>query len=228
MARRTWFGWGIIDDIAGLDVVAHIDSRDVAEGRTSGWKYPYMRTTKYLPWFDVQALMYIDYYILPYWNVNRVCEFGGGNSTIWFAQRVEEVVTIETNSDWRAAILHWAEKEDLHNITLFASIKEFEDATTAPFDLTILDLTGEPSLDNVKIAAEATKEILALDNLRTSSKMEDQDQIAGLLAVENYLLTHDWNCFKETLQMSFLKKPIDEDAWNQVKKTIEDSIEKTD
>jgi predicted O-methyltransferase YrrM len=48
----------------------------------------------------------------------RVFEWGAGGSTIWFAQRVREVVTVEANPTWAQFIRDRAAKQDLKNIVV--------------------------------------------------------------------------------------------------------------
>jgi predicted O-methyltransferase YrrM len=54
-----------------------------------------------LPWFSYAAIDFLAAVIKP---TDRVCELGGGGSTLWFAQRAGQVVTLESDPAWAALI----------------------------------------------------------------------------------------------------------------------------
>ncbi len=70
---------------------------------SSGWikslsiYQPINSELKPLPWYTYPCIEFIENKL----NENfRVFEFGSGNSTLWFSERVLEVVTIENSADW--------------------------------------------------------------------------------------------------------------------------------
>lgn len=64
-----------------------------------------------LPWFSWAAIRWLDRWLQPSFTVH---ELGGGGSTLWFAQRVARVVTLESDARWLARL----EGEIPHNVTL--------------------------------------------------------------------------------------------------------------
>ena len=50
-----------------------------------------------LPWINFPALLYLEQHLRP---ENKVFEFGGGGSTLFFCKNVAEVATVEDHSEW--------------------------------------------------------------------------------------------------------------------------------
>jgi predicted O-methyltransferase YrrM len=50
-----------------------------------------------LPWVPYRVIEMLDEYLCP---THRAFEYGGGGSTLWFSDRVAELVTIEHDPDW--------------------------------------------------------------------------------------------------------------------------------
>jgi predicted O-methyltransferase YrrM len=68
-----------------------------------------------LPWLSPEVVDYLEEIVKPEF---RVLEHGGGGSTLWFAQHCAEVVTSETEKEWRDAIRSKAAELKLTNIIL--------------------------------------------------------------------------------------------------------------
>lgn len=58
---------------------------------------PLGRDGKPIPWYSYPC---IDFLKFRRFDDKRVLEFGGGNSTLWWASRCKEVVTLEGNKEW--------------------------------------------------------------------------------------------------------------------------------
>lgn len=54
-----------------------------------------------VPWFTYPAIRYLKRLVRPDW---RVLEYGSGNSTRWWAAHVAEVVAVEHDPAWAAAL----------------------------------------------------------------------------------------------------------------------------
>lgn len=63
--------------------------------------------TRRLPWFSWPAIRYLDGWLKPH---HRVFEIGGGGSTLFFADRVSHVWTLEQDEGWAARIRAQAHK----------------------------------------------------------------------------------------------------------------------
>ena len=65
------------------------------------------------PWLPYLAIDYLDNYLKPDMTV---FEWGSGGSTIWFAQRVKSVISIEHNPEWTVSLdnvdFHLIQPED--------------------------------------------------------------------------------------------------------------------
>jgi predicted O-methyltransferase YrrM len=62
----------------------------------------------YYPWLVYSATAHIA----PLVSGRRVFEFGSGMSTLWFAERCQEVVSVESNPEWYSSIVNQARTRD--------------------------------------------------------------------------------------------------------------------
>lgn len=83
-----------------------------------------------VPWLHADAVDYMDTLLQPDW---RVLEHGGGGSTLWFAELVKDVVTIEHDLYWRLKLRDIAPG----NVTLLERVPE--NAPEEGFDLFMID-----------------------------------------------------------------------------------------
>jgi predicted O-methyltransferase YrrM len=60
-------------------------------------EYLYRRKNPDHPWLTQEAINIISSLLLP---TDHILEFGSGRSTIWFANRVEKVISVENQADW--------------------------------------------------------------------------------------------------------------------------------
>ena len=75
--------------------------------RTKGWMRsnevgaPVNRDGNPIPWYTYPAVDFIDPRIRPDF---RVFEFGSGHSSLWYSNRVDEVVAVEDSENWASAM----------------------------------------------------------------------------------------------------------------------------
>jgi len=62
-----------------------------------GLKGPIDRQGQPLPWYTYPAIFWLDSLLT---GDERVFEYGAGHSTLWYAQRVAQVVSVEHNQRW--------------------------------------------------------------------------------------------------------------------------------
>ena len=74
------------------------------------------------PWYTPKAIRFLEKKIE---NINRIFEFGTGNSSIWFAKRVKEYTAVEHDSSWYTEVTKRLKEENLTNTKiLFAPADE--------------------------------------------------------------------------------------------------------
>lgn len=75
------------------------------------------RTKNYFdtPWINYRAIQWLDDYLQP--NM-KVFEWGSGGSTIFYAKRVEEVISIEHNQEWHNVVNTQIINSHLRNVKL--------------------------------------------------------------------------------------------------------------
>jgi predicted O-methyltransferase YrrM len=82
-------------------------------------------------WIHPDAIAYLESILEPDF---RVCEFGGGGSTIWLSKRVKHVTTCEPDEEWFSVLLTSVPD----NVRVFYTAEPYID----DFDLVFID--GEP------------------------------------------------------------------------------------
>lgn len=148
-----------------------------------------------LPWFTYPAIEYIQQLDL---SDRVVFEWGSGNSSLFFADRVKQITSVESDMEWFETISK--EKKDNHNLVYVEesdSYPAYISKTKDLYDIIIID--GKLRAD---CAAAAIKQIKAdgmiiLDNSDRhpdiSSRLREQDLIQvdmhGLGPVNNYTWT---------------------------------------
>ena len=93
-----------------------------------------------LPWIPYPAIRALEGLAQPNWSI---LEHGAGMSTIWWAQRVSKVRSIEANRSWYERIEEGLRKRGLFNADLehrvnddYSDLSELEDES---FDLIVID-----------------------------------------------------------------------------------------
>lgn len=89
--RKRWI------DTVGAASVSHIELSDA------------------YPWFAFGAIGYLEKFLSP---KMRLLEYGSGYSTLWFAQRVGEVVSVERSNEWLSEVQAATRRWKLANVSL--------------------------------------------------------------------------------------------------------------
>ena len=136
-----------------------------------------------IPFYTPQSLEVLNSLIQPHW---KVLEYGSGHSTIWYAERVNKVVSVEHNQTWYNIISKEAAKKNLVNLDYKLVDRpynhicnQFEDEY---FDLVIVDGRDRNKCVQSSIPKVKSKGYLILDN---SDRTERYKHSIDLLA--------DWN-----------------------------------
>jgi predicted O-methyltransferase YrrM len=105
-----------------------------------------------MPWFSYAAIDFLDNYSRP---SMRVCEYGTGGSTLFFAQRTRSVFSIENDPKWYEHVSARLVERRIHNVTMqlhsfdFKRPDGFEDSTylnaipDERFDIIVVDGSEE-------------------------------------------------------------------------------------
>lgn len=154
-------------------------------------KVPFKRTKNYVPWLTSDAIVFLEYHLIPY-HVKSILEIGGGNSSIWYAKRVGSVVTVETNPLWREAIQRWMFEEKLTNLIV---LKKLEQVPNRHYDLIMIDGDDpDQCLGQAKQAAQSGCKIIGIDNIKfTNIKGERVD---GSGEEAHKWLSQEWKIYK--------------------------------
>jgi hypothetical protein len=67
------------------------------------------------PWYTPKAIRFLKKKIE---NINRIFEFGTGNSSIWFAKRVKEYTGVEHDPSWHTEVTKSLKEENLINTNI--------------------------------------------------------------------------------------------------------------
>lgn len=124
-----------------------------------------------VPWFTVGGIQFLNKRLS---DDLTVFEYGSGNSTRWFAERVQEVIAVEHDSEWAEHV-----RSDLpDNVTLLErnvgenyvdSIRGYEP------DVIVIDGKRRPECVSASVEAIAEHGVLILDNFGTTSFTEPSE-----------------------------------------------------
>lgn len=71
--------------------------------------------TRHKPWITLSAIRWLEGILR---SDDRVFEWGSGGSTIWIAQRVSSVISVESDPTWFHRVNEWLTEEGLNNVEL--------------------------------------------------------------------------------------------------------------
>ena len=126
--------------------------------------YSVDRHGRALPWYTYPAIAFLEPRLSP---TMRVFEFGSGQSTLWYAQRVAEVISCEHSCAWYEHVA----KRKPSNVTLLYRVLNIDgdysksaNSYGPTFDLIVID--GEDRTNCAKNAVQALKEsgVIIFDN----------------------------------------------------------------
>jgi hypothetical protein len=112
-----------------------------------------------IPWFTYPAIDFLEPRVKRSWNV---LEWGCGQSTLWWAARVNHVISIEHDAAWHASIAGDAPANA--TIELIENPSAYVDAPAGPFDAIVID--GEDRNACARVAVQRVKldGIIVFDN----------------------------------------------------------------
>lgn len=142
---------------------------------TTWWKDSTPDKLRPEPWIGQEAKRYFRELLKPYMTV---LEFGAGGSTLWMADKVKEIISVENDAAWLDAV----KGKLLKNVTLYywnePQPPEFEQL----FDLVFID--GEPverRANWIKALPRLVKPqgIVVLDNANREEYADEREWLRG-------------------------------------------------
>src|ERR1043166_2649629 len=68
-----------------------------------------------MPWFSYAAIDFLERFVRPHM---KVCEYGSGGSTLFFAKRARSVFAIENDAKWFELVKNRLAERELKNATI--------------------------------------------------------------------------------------------------------------
>ena len=184
---------------------------------TSGWLNslaqgkPVDRNGDPVPWFTYPAIDFLTQIIKPTW---RVFEWGSGYSTLWWANRVQTVTSVEDNRDWFETIqprmpanasLLWRADESAY----VGALSE----QGGCFDLIVIDGSHRNACARVATAQAARAELIVFDNADVETHRDGVELLkkTGWKRIDFYGLIPSY-CYKNCTSLFFRDPTVIEPA----------------
>jgi predicted O-methyltransferase YrrM len=172
------------ETITPKDIEALYFARIRKQLKKSGWiasaatQTPINRDGSPIPWYTYACISFLQKRVQPSF---RVFEYGSGNSTLWWAERVARVVSVEHNEFWFSRISASAPE----NVSYIFKEKNAEYSRTAAlqsekFDVVVID--GHDRVGCARHAANALNDtgIIVWDNADRDLYSEGYDLLHSI------------------------------------------------
>lgn len=143
-----------------------------------------------VPWIAPAALGRLEELLQPHWTL---LELGSGASTLWLAQRVASVVSIEDNPEWAARVRTLLRSAGATNVRLLTcTARELAGAPELAegYDAVFIDFTEQADWGRVDalraVRGESRLRLVILDDSDRSRYAEADDLMKGWTA-ERYV-----------------------------------------
>jgi len=117
------------------------------------------------PWLGFSAVTCIEQLVQPDWCL---LEFASGMSTVWFARRVGQIVSIETNPEWHsrvtALLLNRGLSERVEHRLVPASLDGLAQTLPRGFDFALVDGTARDVATALALSVVKPGGYIYLDN----------------------------------------------------------------
>ena len=154
---------------------------------------------KPIPWLHPDAVEYFDTILQPGWDV---LEHGSGGSTLWLAERVRSVVSVEHTEEWRAKIRELAPA----NVTMLSDMP----AGIFKYDLMFID--GERAKRGLCLDLAPSLVVpggwVVLDNANRPEYRDEREAFSrkarlvrrfeNNIPTSKYFVTEFWRCVSES------------------------------
>jgi len=106
---------GIVANTTELTVTIEWVWEEMMTKLTDDIIYGRQALTNKEPWIVPESLEHLRGLMMPDF---KVFEWGSGGSTIWFAERCKELVSVDDHKKWFDIVLGWIRERDLRNVDL--------------------------------------------------------------------------------------------------------------
>jgi hypothetical protein len=122
-----------------------------------------------LPWYTYPSIDFLKYRT---YNDKRVLEFGGGQSTLWWAKRAKHVVTLEGKREWHNKLKNMVPANvDLHYVSMQdreTNVREVNKVLTTKaylqYDVIVIDGLYRDEMIGIACNLLATDGVIVCDN----------------------------------------------------------------
>lgn len=161
----------------------------LASMRTMGWQksvrsMPRDLSGTPMPWLSISAIRFLDSLDL---SAARMLEFGSGASTMWFAKRVDQLVSVEHDPRWAARVTRRANTELLvreapDDPYYFDSSEPYlRDAVAlGPYDIVLIDGVGRVTCAQHVQEVAADGALVILDDTQAEATKPATDHLSEL------------------------------------------------
>ena len=165
--RPGWFAWFVREGL-----------RDTGWLRSAKEHKPVTRDGSPLPWYTYGAIHFLQGRLQP---SMRVFEYGSGNSTLWYASRVDRVVSVDHDPAWVRSMAELTPDNSTivlqTDMTAYVNeIKQHE----GPFDVIVVDGIWRPESAAASVDLLAPDGVIVWDNSNSEEFAEARRNIAGL------------------------------------------------
>ena len=164
---------------ARLHALAGIVVRVITYGYGLFWKSGWIRSRwgmkavtangEAIPWLTYPAIEYVSRTVQKDW---RVCEYGCGQSTVWYSKHCGEVCSVDDNPEWAA---YAASRAPSAKVSVETEVGRYATFATKGFDLIIIDGRWRPECARHVIKLQAP--MVILDN--ADNQLEARSILAG-------------------------------------------------
>ena len=164
--------------------VTRLLPRDTNFFLTSGWLRslragrPVDASGAPVPWYTYPAIDFLETLVDRRWHV---LEWGGGNSTLWWASRVTSVTTVEDNRKWHDEIA--AAAPDSVELLFRDTENDFVNAPLElgrkEYDVVVVDGSWRSACMELGLRLLGPRGILIFDNTDKRANREVQEMVTG-------------------------------------------------
>jgi predicted O-methyltransferase YrrM len=168
----------------------------------------YRRTHPGVPWIAPAAVEFLEGYLKP---SDQMLEFGSGRSTLWFAERVHHITSVEHNPDWHRQVSSKIAEKGYSNISYFLHPRQADAIAPGQSDYVLVSKSIPPASLNVVLVDGIYRAQCVLHSLPLI-------MAGGILVIDNvnrYLPSRSIAPNSRSIEVS----PLD-DEWRQVLELI--------